>query len=76
MDQALIPEINTLLKQKEITSEMGMAPKVARINEYIEASLAYLSKEINKQSSDRNKKPWCVLNDIFLRALSMTGNTK
>jgi len=74
MDQALIPEINALLKQKGITSEMGMAPKVVRINEYIEASLAYLSEEISKQSSDKPKKPWGVLNDIFLRALDFSGS--
>jgi len=73
MDRALIPEINTLLKQKETTSEMGMALKIVRINEYIEASLAYLNEEISKQSPDKPKKPWGVLNDIFLRALDITG---
>ena len=76
MDQSLIPEISTILKQKETTSEMGIAPKVVCINEYIETSLAYLNQEISKQSSGQPKKPWGVLNDIFLRALDITGSVK
>ena len=76
MDRALIPEINTLLKKKEETSEMGMTPRIAKLNDYIEASLAYLDEEIRKQSSDQPKKPWGVLNEIFLRALDTIDSAK
>jgi len=55
---------------------MGMAQEIVRVNENIEASLAYLNEEINKQSFNRTKKPWGVLNDIFLRALDITGSVK
>jgi len=48
-----------------------MAPKVERINEYIEAILAYLHEEISKHSSIQLKKLWGVLNDIYLRALDI-----
>jgi len=76
MDRSLVPVINDLLKQKELSSEMGMAPKIVMINEHIEASLAYLHEEISKQSSDKPKKPWSVLNEVFLRALDITGSVK
>jgi len=74
MDRSLVPVINDLLELKKTSSEIGMAPKIVRINEYIEASLAYLNEEISKQSSGQPKKPWGALNDVFLRALATTGN--
>ena len=70
MDKALIPEIEDLLKLKEKTSEMGLAPKRQIINDYIDESLVYLKEETEKQPAIP-KKPWSSLNKIFLRALEL-----
>ena len=73
LDKALIQEVTELLKMKEKASEMGCAPKIQKINDYIEESIEYLNTEINALPSSRVKKPWEPLNDIFLRALEAEG---
>ncbi|MDR2569665.1 MAG: nucleotidyltransferase domain-containing protein [Oscillospiraceae bacterium] len=70
MDKALIPEIEDLLRLKEKTSEMGLAPKRQIVNDYIESSLAYLSAEIEKRPTVP-KKPWSSLNNTFLKVLDI-----
>jgi predicted nucleotidyltransferase len=80
MEKVLIPEIEDLLRLKEKTSEMGLAPKRQIINDYIESSLAYLSEEIEKRPTVP-KKQWPSLNNTFLKALDIknkivVGNVK
>jgi predicted nucleotidyltransferase len=68
-----IGEIMELLKLKEVTSEMGMAQKRQKINDYIEENLLYIDAEIKKLSVEQPKKPWETLNNIFLQALAIGG---
>jgi predicted nucleotidyltransferase len=72
MDRSLIPEIMELLAIKESSSEMGMAPRRQKINDYIEESLAYISAEIKKLPASQKKNSWAPLNEIFLQALEIT----
>jgi predicted nucleotidyltransferase len=73
LDQTLIPEVTELLKMKENTSEMGCAPKLQKINDYIEESIEYLNAQIDAQTSSQIKKPWEPLNEIFKKALEVKG---
>jgi len=71
MDKALIAEVDDLLRLKEKTSEMGLAPKRQMINDYIEENLEFLKAAIEKQPTQQ-KKQWSTLNEIFLQALKVT----
>ena len=71
LDRSLIPDISKLLELKEKTSEMGTAPRLQKINDYIEESLGYLDTEIKAQASEQDKKSWESLNEIFLKALDI-----
>jgi len=68
MEVSLIPDITELLMLKEKTSELGLAPRCDRINEYIEESFMHLKTEIEKQPS-QPKGSWEKLNAVFLQAL-------
>lgn len=71
LDKSLADEVADLLSLKERTSEMGTAPKRQRINDYIEENLAFLEEELKNQPTVKNKNPWGIFNEIFLRALEI-----
>ena len=70
LDRALRPEVEDLLRLKEKTNEMGLAPKRQLINDYIEESLEFLQADIKKFPA-QPKKPWAPLNEVFARALEI-----
>jgi predicted nucleotidyltransferase len=59
--------IHTLLEQKQNTPELGMAPAVPILNEFIEASLAQEIAQVPKKS--RSPEVTTLLNSLFHSAL-------
>ncbi len=66
-NHAVLDAIQTLLAQKRATPELGMAPAVPVLNEFIEAELSQDLHEIPKKS--RAPKVVDLLNEIFHHAL-------
>ena len=75
METSLISDVKELLKIKENSSEMGVASKCEKLNDYIEESIAQLKIEIDKLSTPK-KQSWSPLNDIFLQSLDVRGRIK
>jgi predicted nucleotidyltransferase len=73
MERSLIPEIMDLLALKETSSEMGVAPKRQKINDYIEESLVYISTHIKRLPASESRNSWASLNEIFLRTLELVS---
>jgi len=72
LEPSLIPEVEELLRMKEQSSELDVAPKRQRLNDYIEQSLTQIRAEADKLPGTK-KQPWEPLNELFLRALKVTG---
>ena len=68
----LLADVQALLRLKESTSEMGVGPKQQRVHDFIEQSLHELRAEVDNLPTIP-KGDWDQLNDVFLRALSVTG---
>jgi hypothetical protein len=62
-DHAVLHAIQTLLDQKRATTELGMAPAVPVLNEFIEAELSQNVQDLPKKS--RAPKVVGLLNEIF-----------
>jgi len=57
---------------KERSSELDIAPKRRRLNDYIEQSLMDIKEKADKLPA-MQKQAWAPLNESFLRALEVTG---
>ena len=68
----LLSDVQELLRLKGSTPEMGVGPKRQRVHDFIEQSLPELRAEADKLPT-LPKGDWDQLNDVFLRALSVTG---
>jgi len=72
LEQSLIHEVEELLQMKERSSELDVAPKRQRLNDYIEQSLMDIKENADKLPTVQ-KQAWEPLNESFLRALEVTG---
>jgi predicted nucleotidyltransferase len=68
MDSALIPVVERLMEQKRRTPELGEGPRIAALNDFIEAELPALEERISKMPH-AGKASWEGLNALFLQAL-------
>lgn len=66
LDKALVPAVEELLRQKMQTPELGMGPRVDRINDYLDASLEEIWARI-QDLPEEEKTGWDELNEIFLK---------
>ena len=65
LEDEMRPIIERLLEQKALTPEMGVAPRIDRLNEYIDVNLVALKAIVDKMPADR-KADWNKLNELFL----------
>ena len=68
LEAELVPEVNRLLDMKKTLPEMGKAPKIQSINDYIERELREIkaaAEEIEEQVVE-----WEDLNELFLRMVA------
>lgn len=65
LEDSLKPEIYKLLEMKKRLPEMGKAPKIDTISDYIEKVMPEI-KMIAESIEDENKE-WDALNELFLR---------
>ena len=65
LEAELVPEVNRLLDMKKTLPEMGKAPRIQIINDYIEREL----REIKVAAEDIEEQAieWDDLNELFLR---------
>lgn len=65
LETELVPEVNRLLDMKKTLPEMGKAPRIQIINDYVERELRKIkvaAEEIEEQAVE-----WDDLNELFLR---------
>lgn len=65
LEVELVPEVNRLLNMKKTLPEMGKAPRIQSINDYIERELCEIkaaAEGIKEQTVERDN-----LNELFLR---------
>ena len=68
LDEALVPAVNSLLRLKMETPEIGLGPRIDVINEYLDASIAEIEQWIQSLSGDE-KASWEELNALFLKTV-------
>lgn len=64
LDAALKPEVDRLLKMKREFPEMGVAPRVQILNDYIECTMEMIKKKADETSA--KSQNWDLLNRYFL----------
>ena len=69
LEDEMRPIIERLLEQKALTPEMGVAPRIDRLNEYIDMSLVTLKAAVDAMPRDR-KADWNKLNELFLSIIN------
>jgi len=68
LDDELRPELTRLLELKRILPEMGMAPKIQIINDYIERVMPEI--KIIAEGLEEGVSDWGTLNELFLRMVN------
>ena len=61
----LVPEVNRLLDLKKTLPEMGKAPRIQIINDYIERELREI--KVAAEGIEEQAVEWDGLNKLFLR---------
>lgn len=67
LDFSIKSEVEKLLKLKKELPEMGLAPKVQILNDYIDEKLIHIRTII--EDSQDNRLSWDPLNQFFLKAI-------
>ena len=65
LEEELIPTVEKLLVMKKSMGEMGTAPKIQVLNDYIEKMIPLLREQAEKMADERAN--WQSLNELFLR---------
>lgn len=65
LEEKLKPELARLLEMKKTMSELGMAPKIQALNDYIEREMMVI-KEM-AEGIEGKQVDWLLLNELFLR---------
>lgn len=69
LDEAIKPTVSALMQQKMQTPELGMGPKIAVLNDYLERSLTELEQRAAETAPDR-VSGWEQLNRMFLEGIA------
>lgn len=64
LDDTLKPEVDKLLKMKQELPEMGLAPRIQILNDYIESSIDMIKKKADEIPAKNQN--WDLLNRYFL----------
>lgn len=70
LEEALVPEVNDLLRLKMQTPEIGMGKRRDVINRYLDDSIEEIEELIRKLPDD-HRDHWPELNRLFLKMLGM-----
>ena len=65
LEADMVPVVNELLARKQETSELGTAPPILPLHDYIDRQLSELTK-IAEQTPDHPHPNWDALNAVFL----------
>lgn len=65
LEAELVPEVNRLLDMKKTLPEMGKAPRIQVINDYIESELQEV--KVATEGIEEQEVEWDGLNELFLR---------
>ena len=65
LETELVPEVNKLLDMKKTLPEMGKAPRIQVINDYIESELQEV--KVATEGIEEQEVEWDDLNELFLR---------
>lgn len=65
LEAELVPEVNRLLDMKKTLPEMGKAPRIQVINDYIESELQEV--KVATEGIEEQEIEWDGLNELFLR---------
>ena len=69
LENEMRPIIERLLEQKALTPEMGTAPRIDRLNEYIDMKLITLKAMVEALPRE-SKADWNKLNELFLSIIN------
>ena len=72
LDGKVASAVNELLRLKKETSELGLAPRIEVINEYLDASIEEIDQRIQAIPSSKNAA-WDELNTLFLNVIGLEG---
>ena len=67
LEMELVPEVNRLLDMKKSLPEMGKAPRIQVINDYIEREPREI--KVAAEGIDEQAVEWDNLNKLFLRVV-------
>ena len=67
----LVPVVTELLERKRHQSELGVAPRIASIDRYIEEALPAIEKAALTLPAASAKDDWQPLNGAFLKIIGM-----
>ena len=67
LEAELVPEVNRLLYMKKTLPEMGKAPRIQVINDYIERELREI--KVVAEGIEEQAVEWDGLNALFLRTV-------
>ena len=70
LEDELRPELTRLLELKKTLPEMGMAPRIQIMNDYIERVMPEI-KTI-AETIEYNKLEWSAINDLFFRMVNVS----
>jgi predicted nucleotidyltransferase len=68
LDEAVKPDVQTLLRLKMETPELGEGKRMDRINDYLDQSIEEIERIIEQLPPDELRS-WESLNRIFLHAV-------
>ena len=68
LDEAVKPDVQTLLRLKTETPELGEGKRIDRINDYLDQSIEEIEQIIDQLPSDKPRS-WESLNSIFLNVV-------
>ncbi len=71
---ALVPTIDNLLELKQRTPEMGLAPKIQVLDDFICEELEAVKKAADEEHSQRHD--WKLLNDFFQKVIFDVWNSE
>ena len=72
LDGKVASAVNELLRLKKETSDLGLAPRIEVINEYLDASIEEIDQRIQAIPSSKNAA-WDELNTLFLKVIGLEG---
>lgn len=70
LDEALVPAVNALLRQKMETPEIGLGPRIDVLNDYLDASIEEIDQLIKTLPAD-GRVTWDELNRLFLDLIGL-----